>query len=91
LQFTYGITIKTIKGKKYSYFWYYKGRRKTEIYLGRSDKLETRTRGLQVKIEYLEGLKKDLDLSLSSAKMELAGLQGAKCAPPAEQNEQEAP
>ena len=74
MELPYGTTNKTIKGKKYVYFWFYQlgtGRR-TDVYLGRADKPATHKRGIQAKLEYLQGLQKELDLAVEAAKIELS-------------------
>ena len=68
MKFTYGFTAKTIKGKKYVYFWKYTGTgRKTEMYVGPAGKPKTQRRALQVKLEYLQGLQEEITATIQQA------------------------
>jgi hypothetical protein len=75
MKFTYGFTVKTIRGKEYVYFWKYVGTgRKTEQYIGRVGKPQTRKRALQVKLAYLIGLQEEITCTIKQAEQELAEL-----------------
>jgi hypothetical protein len=78
VKFTYGFTTKTVKGKKYVYFWKYAGTgRKAEQYIGPAGKAETQRKTLQVKLDYLEGLREEIAETIRQAKAELDRLSGS--------------
>ena len=58
----YGVTIKTVKGKRYAYFWFYNGKgKKTEKYLGPVEDPETEKRALEMQLEYLQKVKDEIE------------------------------
>ena len=58
----YGTTVKTVRGKRYVYFWFYDGKgKKTEKYLGPVDDPETEKRALKMQLEYLQKLKNEVE------------------------------
>jgi hypothetical protein len=76
MELPYGVTKKNIKGKKYSYFWFYdETGHKSETYLGKTNKSEAYRRGAAAKLQYLLNMQVKLDLAVLAAKQELAGLQ----------------
>ena len=74
-QFTFGLMDKTVKGHMYSYFWTYNGTgRKTEIYLGRAEKLKTRKRALETKMKHLERLQQTIQEMIKQTRVDLEQL-----------------
>ena len=62
LRLGYGVTVKTVRGKRYVYFWFYDGKgRKTEKYLGPAEDPETEKRALKMQLEYLQNVKREVE------------------------------
>jgi hypothetical protein len=73
LKFTYGFATKTVKARKYVYFWKYTGTgHKTEQYIGPAGKARTNRRMLQVKLEYLQGLQEEITETIRQVQEQLA-------------------
>ena len=73
MKFTYGITTKTVHGRRYTYFWKYQGTgRKNELYIGPEDKPSTRIRALRTELKYLEELQEELTVRIFQLKADLA-------------------
>lgn len=81
MKFPYGFTEKTVKGKKYVYFWRYDSGQKSELYIGRAGQVKTQRRALQTKLEYLQGLQQELSETIRKTEQELNGLPEEKAKP----------
>ena len=68
----YGVTIKTVRGKRYVYFWFYDGKgRKTEKYLGPVEDPETERKSLKMQLEYLQKVKDEIEKEIKKVKRKL--------------------
>jgi transposase len=75
MKFTYGFTIKTVKGKEYVYFWRYMDTgRKAEQYIGRAGQAKTERKALEVKLVCLQSLQEEIAETIRQAKAELERL-----------------
>ena len=62
LRLGYGVTVKTVRGKRYVYFWFYDGKgKKTEKYLGPAEDPETEKRALKMQLKYLQNVKREVE------------------------------
>ena len=72
LRLGYGVTIKTVRGKRYVYFWFYDGKgRKTEKYLGPVEDPETEKKALKLQLEYLQKVKDEIEKEIKKVKRKL--------------------
>ncbi len=72
LRLGYGVTIKTVRGKRYVYFWFYDGKgKKTEKYLGPVEDPETEKRALKIQLEYLQKVKRELEKEIEKIRKQL--------------------
>jgi len=72
LRLGYGVTIKTVRGKRYVYFWFYNGKgKKTEKYLGPVEDPQTERRSLKMQLEYLQKVKDEIEKEIEKVKKKL--------------------
>lgn len=60
-------TTKTVKGKQYLYYSYYdpNEQKKKEIYCGQNDTKEAKRKALELELEQLKKLKKEINEKIS--------------------------